>query len=79
MLAVANLAHHKLNGPDNIVSKDLLLRYGHVERTIALATPNFRPVLLTLPRLVLPNIGYHGNGSYLLLPHQAPEVCDSFL
>ena len=74
--AVANFTHYKLNGSDNVVSKDLLLHNRHTEWAIALAAPTFRPVLLALLCLALQDIGYHGNGPDILLPHQAPEVCD---
>ena len=71
------LTHHKLNGPNNVVCKDMLLHNRHTERTIALATPILsRPALLALLRLSLLDIGYHGNGPYLFLPHQVSEVCD---
>ena len=78
MLLPSDLTHHKLNGPNCIVCKYQLLCEGQVEGTIALATPTFRPVLLTLPCLSLLDVGYHGNGPYLLLPYQAPEVYDCF-
>ena len=69
--------HHKLNGPDSVVCKGMLLQDSHTKRTIALGTPTFsRPVLLTLLRLSLFDVGYHGNGPYSFLPHQAPDVCD---
>ena len=69
--------HHQLNISDSVVCKDVLFHHGDIEWTIVLATPTFRPVLLTFLDLALLHIGYHGNSPDFLLPHQSPEVCDS--
>ena len=71
------LTHHQFNVSDGVVCKDVLFHNGDIEWAIALATPTFRPVLLTFLGPALLNVGYHGNGSDLLLPHQSPEVSDS--
>ena len=71
------LTHHQLNGPDGVVCKDVLFHHGDIEWTIALATPTFRPVLLTFLGSTLLDICYHGNSPDLLLPHQSPKVSDS--
>jgi len=62
---------------DGVVCKHLLVCKGYLEGTVLLG-PLAGPVLLTLLLAPLQNIGYHGNYGNSLLPHQPPEVSDSF-
>ena len=60
---------------NDVVCKHLLVCEGDFEGTILLGTLA-GPVLLTLLLAPLHNIGYHGNYTDPLLPHQPPEVSD---
>ena len=71
------ITHHQLKLPDGVVCKGVLFHNGNIEWAIVLATPTFRPVLLTFLGPAFLNVGYHDNSPDLLLPHHLPEVSDS--
>ena len=66
-----------LHGPDSVVSKDLLLCEGDLERSVG-GAPCLRPVLLALLLVALLQVGHHDYGNGPLLPHQPPEINNSF-
>ena len=66
------MTHSDLDGPDAVVSKDLVLCEGDFEGSKG-HTPTFRPVLLALLLAPLLEVGHHDDGGGPLLPDQPPE------
>ena len=77
-VASAATTHLKLQQANGVVSKHLLVSYGHNERSKVIGFI-IGPVLLTLNLIALFEVSYHGNSVYIFLPNHSPKVYNSFL